>query len=211
MVDMIRLGALVVGLVLAAIAIWHPAPRAPAATVPSVLAHHSAPPKRAPHRVTPTVQAAIIYVVGAVAHPGLYRVAPTARINDAVRAAGGMLVGADPTGVDLAAHVADGDEVDVPRLGEVLARSKSSRRTATHPRTRTSASKSKNLPSVPVNVNLADATALATVPGIGPAIAQRIVALRKREGPYASFDELLDVAGMSPARLARATPYLALH
>lgn len=210
---MIRFGVLVVGLIVAAFAIWHPVPRAPAATVAAGPASH---PKTRPARGARAARVdrrsrgapvSVVYVVGAVAHPGLYHVAVSARIDDAVRAAGGLLRAADPAGVNLAAHVADGDEVDVPRLGETLPRTSASRRAG---RARKPKTKSKKIPSAPVDINSADAAALASVPGIGPAIAQRIAELREREGPYASFDELLDVSGMSPARLDRARPYLAL-
>jgi competence ComEA-like helix-hairpin-helix protein len=61
-----------------------------------------------------------------------------------------------------------------------------------------------------VNVNTASADELATVPGIGATIAARIVAIREQDGTYTTFDELLDVAGMSQSRLDRATPYLQL-
>ena len=59
-----------------------------------------------------------------------------------------------------------------------------------------------------VDVNRSDAAELAAVPGIGRAVAQRIVELRRREGGFASLDELLDVAGMTQSRLERARPYL---
>jgi competence protein ComEA len=61
-----------------------------------------------------------------------------------------------------------------------------------------------------VNVNSADETQLAPVPGIGVTIAARIVAVREQEGAYQTFDELLDVAGMTQSRLDRALPYLQL-
>jgi hypothetical protein len=61
-----------------------------------------------------------------------------------------------------------------------------------------------------VSVNAGDADQLAKVPGLGRAIAERIVALRAQEGAYDSLDELLDVAGMNAARLDRASPYLRL-
>ncbi|MGB7014574.1 MAG: helix-hairpin-helix domain-containing protein, partial [Candidatus Cybelea sp.] len=59
-----------------------------------------------------------------------------------------------------------------------------------------------------VDLNAADATQLGAVPGIGRAVAQRVVELRQRQGPFASLDELLDVAGMTQSRLERARPYL---
>jgi competence protein ComEA len=63
-------------------------------------------------------------------------------------------------------------------------------------------------PDSSVDVNAADAAELAAVPGIGRAVAARIVELREREGSFASLDELLDVAGMTQSRLERARSYL---
>lgn len=60
------------------------------------------------------------------------------------------------------------------------------------------------------DVNTAGAALLGRVPGIGPAVAARIVELRDEEGAYTSLDQLLDVAGMSESRLSRARPYLTL-
>jgi competence protein ComEA len=194
-----RIALIVGGLALAAVAVWRPAPR-PA--IETLAPHVAAPaPARLRHgRRSAAPSSALVYVVGAVARPGLYRIGADARADDAIREAGGLAAGADPAGVNLAAHVADGDEIDVPLLGEPRPR-------ATHrARKRTHASKTATVESV----NGADAAALALVPGIGATIAARIVALREREGPYDSFDELLDVAGMTPARLDRARPYLRL-
>jgi competence protein ComEA len=61
-----------------------------------------------------------------------------------------------------------------------------------------------------VDVNSASAQALASVPGLGAMIAARIVAIREQDGAFTTFDELLDVAGMTESRLARAQPYLRL-
>ncbi|MFY9720315.1 MAG: helix-hairpin-helix domain-containing protein, partial [Candidatus Cybelea sp.] len=63
-------------------------------------------------------------------------------------------------------------------------------------------------PDGSVDVNAADAAELAAVPGIGGAVATRIVEVRGRDGSFASLDELLDVAGMTQSRLERARPYL---
>jgi competence protein ComEA len=66
------------------------------------------------------------------------------------------------------------------------------------------------LPSQPVDLNHAGADTLAEVPGFGPALAERIVAFRDVNGPFATLDELLDISGITPARVDRATPYLVL-
>jgi competence ComEA-like helix-hairpin-helix protein len=78
------------------------------------------------------------------------------------------------------------------------------------PRHKTSHRRGRHTFDGVANVNTADAALLGRVPGIGPALAARIVALRNEEGAYASLDELLDVAGMNASRLERARPYLTL-
>lgn len=89
------------------------------------------------------------------------------------------------------------------------------RRHKTHrhktPRKRSRRSRRPPPKAASVDVNHANAGQLASVPGIGPALAQRIVEVRESEGAFDTFDELLDVAGMSDSHLQRALPYLALR
>src|ERR1700685_4625740 len=102
-----------------AFAVWH---RAPPAFTTSMASEQvpSVPPRSATRsaRHPAPAGAALVYVVGAVARPGLYRVAADARAGDALRAAGGLRPDADPAGINLAAHVSDGDEIAVPLLGQ---------------------------------------------------------------------------------------------
>lgn len=178
--------------------IWHPAaptPLAAAGTPAPAPDRHPRPGPRAPQGD------AVVYVAGAVVRPGLYRLHSGARADDAVRRAGGFLADADRGALNLAAHVADGDEVFAPVLGGPTPR-------AAGRRSRTPATK-KTTAAV-VNVNVATAAELATVPGIGVTLAARIVDVRERDGAYTSFDQLLDVAGMTPARLERVEPHLTI-
>jgi competence protein ComEA len=202
---MTRLLLVAGGIALAAFAIWHPA----GGPQPLLSAEPGPTASRSPHKGhEPGAQAsAVVYVVGAVARPGLYRLSPGARIDDAVAKAGGLLPSADAAGVDLAARVSDGDEINVPRVGEEQP-TRRARRTSTSHRSR--ARRGTKTAAV-VDVNGAGPEALAQVPGIGATIAGRIVEVRDRDGPFASYDELLDVAGMTPQRLERAEPYLRLH
>jgi competence protein ComEA len=144
----------------------------------------------------------VVYVAGAVRRPGLYRLADGARIDDAIRAAGGERSDADPAAVNLAAHTNDGDEIYVPVVGEATPATRAARTRA--PRKRASK------PHAIVNVNTASADLLASVPGIGSTIAARIVQIRDADGAFTTFDELLDVAGITQSRLDRARPYLRL-
>lgn len=194
--------------VLAAVVVWHPAPRPVPPTVGLGRPVAQLPPGAHRRRGgrpaglgggAPAGGDAVVYVVGAVRRPGLYRMPPGARVSAAVAAAGGFTALADPAGINLAARVADGEELDAPRVGQ-------SARPAARRTGRRVASASPAAQSV--DVNTADAGSLAHVPGFGRVIAQRIVALREREGAYESLDELLDVAGVSAAKLARARPFL---
>ncbi|HTZ55913.1 MAG TPA: helix-hairpin-helix domain-containing protein [Candidatus Acidoferrum sp.] len=198
---MVRVLVLVGAAALVALAIWHPAPQAPLAIAgqPSTVA----PPRHARRGLPAATPGAIVYVVGAVVRPGLYHLADDARANDAVRAAGGFRPGADPAAVNLAAHASDGDEIFVPLLGE-SSRSTSPTKRARAPRTRLVKTHAI------VDVNTASAQTLASVPGIGATVAARIVEIRARDGAFTTYDELLDVAGMTQSRLDRALPFLHL-
>lgn len=193
---------IVLGCVIAAIAvlaIWHPASRPPQTATPVPAVPRSARP-HAPARTSTLV----VYVAGEVTHPGLYRLHPGDRVADAVRLAGGLRSTADPIAVNLAARLNDGDEVAVLAPGVPARAGRRSARPAARQR------KTSAPPEAPVSVNEAGPETLARVPGIGPILAQRIVEFRERDGSFANLDELLDVAGMTPARLARAGQYLIL-
>jgi competence protein ComEA len=187
----------------ATLAIWHPAPP-PALMTVSEAAAHQTPRPNARHAVhSPEGGPAMVYVVGAVRNPGLYRIAQSARIDDAVREAGGLRADADPAGVNLAAHANDGDEIAVPTLGQPTRPTRDTKRTSGR------GSRPGKSPVI-VDVNTASADVLASVPGLGATIAARIVQVREEEGAFTTFDQLLDVAGMTDSRLTRAQPYLRL-
>ena len=183
----------------ALLALWRPA------AAPSVPAISSAPPvpehsrKGHPSRTGPSV--AIVYVAGAVVHPGLYALAPGARIDDAVRRAGGFRTDADPDAVNLADRIADGEEIRVARVGE----------STPHPARRRAARRLRATPGAALDINTADAASIASLPGIGATLAARIVEYRQINGPFASLDELADVAGMTQRRIDSITPYTTLH
>jgi len=150
----------------------------------------------------------LIYVAGAVNRPGLYRVHAGSRADDAVRLAGGLRADADAAGVNLAAPLQDGEEIAVPVPGARSAHKGAPHR-STRPRARRS-STPKLAAGTQIDLNPADVTTLERVPGIGSAMAQRLVIYREANGPFASLDELADVAGMTSRRIDSATPYLVL-
>jgi competence protein ComEA len=167
-------------------------------------------------RGTPAPQT-MVYVAGEVAHPGVYAVGPNARTKDALALAGGTRSDADLIAVNLAAHVRDGDEIVVPARGAAVpapARGSGrhgagrpahgAHRGQRHLRSR----RDEPPPAGPVDINEADAAMLATIPGIGPGLAERIVAFRTSNGAFASVDELLDVSGITDRRLDAMLPYV---
>ncbi len=196
---------------LAAFALWHPA-RPPlvqsSAATASPQASFAGGPGARTHRdgARPTVRdELVVYVAGAVKKPGLYHLRLGDRNAQAVALAGGLTTSADTGAVNLAARANDGDEIYVPLQGEALQRRPVGRHGGHSRRHQATAP-----PSGTVDVNQSDAAELAAVPGIGRALAPRIVELRQRAGNFASLDELLDIAGMTQTRLERARPYLRL-
>jgi competence protein ComEA len=189
---------------LAALVLWHPVrPPALVAETPAPQAAFGNDDSTRPRRHArsrPIDDQLIVYVAGAVKRPGLYHLHAGDRNAQGVALAGGMSAGADAGAVNLAQRAADGDEIYVPAVGE------------THRSHSSSAHRGRRRSAQPlgeiVDVNRAGADELAAVPGVGRAIAQRIVELREREGNFSSLDELLDVAGMTQSRLERARPYL---
>jgi competence protein ComEA len=147
----------------------------------------------------PTTTVIVVYVAGAVAVPGVYELAGSARVHDAVEAAGGLTPEADVDALNLAAFVADGDRVFAPRVGQsvpvVVTPSGGGAGNGTL------GGGSASAPAEPVNINQASVDELDGLPGIGPATAAAIVAHRQQSGPFASVDDLLDVRGIGPAKL----------
>jgi len=205
--------ALIAGaaLALAGFALWHPAPRAAIQSVPLATPNADPDPRatggerRRHSRHAAPADDVVVYVAGDVRRPGLYHLHPGDRYAQAVALAGGFGASAQAAGINLAQRAADGEEVYVPAAGE-MPRSRLREPGTRGPRTQRH--RASPPPDGSVDVNTADAAALAAVPGIGRAVGSRIVELREREGSFASLDELLDVAGMTQSRLERARPYL---
>ena len=124
----------------------------------------------------------VVHLSGEVVAPGVYRLPVGARIDDALKAAGGPTGEGDIHRLNLAARLADGQQIVVPRrIDPVLA--------------------SRTHVSSPVpgrmNLNTAGVAELDQLPGVGPVTAQRIVAYREQHGPFQTIDELAEVSGIS--------------
>jgi len=133
----------------------------------------------------------VVHVAGAVRRPGVYRLRSGARVETAVRLAGGATRRADLGGLNLAAKVEDGRQILVPervRAGGTAAAAPSGGGPAA--------------PAQPVNLNSATLEQLDTLPGVGPATAQKILDFREERGGFGSVEDLAEVPGIGPVRMA---------
>lgn len=134
-----------------------------------------------------------VHVAGLVQRPGLVELPEGSRVADAVAAAGGLLPGAMAEAVNLAAPVGDGEQVVIPGADQA----------------------SRNGSQTPVtdgkvHLNRATAVDLEALPGVGPVLAERIVAYRDENGPFETLEDLLDVPGIGEAKLSSFRDLLAI-
>ena len=158
----------------------------PAASVP--------PPAVAPNTTSPSV--IVVDVAGKVMPPGVYRLPPGSRVDDAVRAAGGPMRGVSTVSLNLAALLHDGDEVVVGQPAGAGA-----------PIGVGSAglgSSGLGSPSSggPLNLNSATAEQLDALPGVGPVLAQHIIDWRTAHGGFTSVSQLQNVSGIGDSKFA---------
>jgi competence protein ComEA len=148
-------------------------------------------PLPAPVRAKPAAaKLLVVDVAGAVRRPGLYRLRSGSRIDDAIAAAGGSTAKAQLDSVNLAAPVADGEQVVVPGRGAAGAAAPG-------------APAAGSSPSAPLDLNSATLEQLEGLPGIGPVTAQKILDYRQAHGAFHSIAELQGVPGIGPAHMAQ--------
>lgn len=157
-----------------------------------------------PSPVGPPSPTVVVHAAGAVIAPGVYRLSDPARVTDVLSAAGGLTGEADPDVLNLAARVGDGERIFVPRRGQPLPGVVVGT-TASGPSPSRGGAE-RPAAAVPIDLNVATATQLDSLPGIGPAIAERIVQQRVRLGRFRSVNQLLDVPGIGEAKFASLKP-----
>ena len=161
-----------------------------------------------------------VHVAGKVKIPGLYNLKPGSRVSDAVKAAGGPLGNADTDSINLAEVLADGQQVYIAPKGEIAPPKTSVIRGGAGKAKPSETSKEKSgEPTIEklkvpgkgtVNINSAGLDELQRLPGIGPAMGQRILDYRKEHGRFTSAEQLDQVKGIGPKKLAKLKPFVSL-
>jgi competence protein ComEA len=125
----------------------------------------------------------VVDVTGAVAKPGVYRLPEGSRVNDAVKRAGGATGKAELESLNLAAHLADGQQVVVPEEGS------------------STAAAGGESEDGPISLSTATAAELDTIDGIGPVTAEDIIKFREEHGGLSSLAQLDQISGIGPATM----------
>lgn len=137
---------------------------------------------------TPTPSVLSIYITGAVRLPGaMLSMPPGMRVEHAVAAAGGLTADADINRINLARLLEDGEQIHIPRVGELV---------------------SADATGALMRINIASATELMTLPGIGEVLAARIIAYRSANGWIDDIDELSVIDGISDGVIEQIRPLI---
>lgn len=133
----------------------------------------------------------LIYICGAVASPGVYELPASARVIQAIQAAGGLLADADPFYVNQAKKLEDGEQI------RILTREEAEEGRTSQTGLKTNSGDTK------ININTADEQTLMTLPGIGQSRAEAIISYRESEGGFESTEDIMKIPGIKNAVFSR--------
>jgi competence protein ComEA len=185
-------GAMAIAAALAALAaaIWVllDAPSGGVTHVDPVAATSAAPAGTGAASAAPSAQPVVVHVAGRVASPGVYTLPAGSRVADALAAAGGAAAGVDLSALNLARVLVDGEQIAVGIPGAADGPPVAAGGSAT---------------AAPIDLNRATAELLDALPGVGPVLAQNILAWRAEHGRFESVDQLREVSGIGEAKYAQ--------
>lgn len=154
----------------------------------------------------PVLSEIVVAVDGAVATPGLYHLPGDARHGDAITAAGGLSEDADPALVNPARRLHDEERLVVPSRSPTTTPAIAGGSPVPREEQPGDSEAATTGPSREININTASAKELEALPGIGPTLAERIVARRSERGPYRTVEELDAIEGISPRLVEELRP-----
>ena len=140
-------------------------------------------------------QKVYVHITGAVVNPGMYELDATARVSDAIEAAGGLRNDAVEASVNLARVVSDGEQIIVASE-EDQSIANSSGSTNPHASTNASTNSASSQATIKININTASAEELMELDGVGEATAQKIIAYRTEHGSFSSIEDIKNVSGI---------------
>ena len=149
----------------------------------------------------------IVHISGAVNQPGVYQLTEGERIIDAVKMAGGEMESANIDAVNLAAHLYDGQKIVLPFIledneDEVNQNALANEEFRQH---------DYSLSSSVLNLNAVTSNQLETLPGIGPALAERILSYRKNHGLFRNIEDIMNVSGIGEKRFESIKEYITVY
>lgn len=143
----------------------------------------------------------VVYIIGCVKNPGIYKLDFDSRVSDVVNAAGGLLEDADTSKINLAFKLEDGQKITIPSTKD----NQNSNTTyedyiSTDAGDMISQTNNYSTKNKKVNINSASQTELETIPGIGPSIALRIISYRNENGKFKNIEDLKNVSGIGESK-----------
>jgi competence protein ComEA len=198
--------ALLACVALAAGVAWLRSGKAPSSSLPRPTPTSSPNDPVAATTTTTRAPRIVVDVVGAVQRGGVVHLAAGARVVDAIAAAGGATADADLTRLNLAAPLADGSRVAVPRFGAAAPAIDPTAVSGAAPSGADGAPSS----AAPVNLNSANTEQLEALPGVGPATAAAIISDREAHGPFLTVNDLGRVRGIGDAKLEQLRDLVAV-
>jgi competence protein ComEA len=180
----------VVAALVAAGYLWLARPRPQASATPMASATLTDPRPTVSATPAAASSSVVVHVLGKVKHPGVVTLPSGSRVAEAIKAAGGVRRGAKTGTLNLARKLVDGEQipVGVPRP------------------TPPASPSAPGAPGTPLDLNTATSDQLDDLPGVGPVLAQRIVAYRTQHGGFRSVEQLQDVSGIGSHRFADLKP-----
>ena len=155
-------------------------------------------------RPAPTAAPMVVYITGAVNHPGVYHLTLNSRVNDALAAAGGIAPEGDASLLNLAAPLHDGERIWVPSLTTPTPTSPILPTGTNHPQKPTATpTLAPPSPAHPLNINTATLDELQTLPGIGAVRAQQIIDYRQANGLFMTPEDLMKIPGIGAGTFAK--------